>query len=192
MALSSILEALIDASITDGVISEQERKVLHKKAAQEGVTPDELDIIINARLQKAMGTVPEDGKARTNRCPLCGEYLPPMSSVCPACGNIIDGTTPESRDLKRLLDEMEFFLVKLRNPTERMLAKAKLEGLIRQANQRYGENARVKTMIQQIESAMKKYEATNAAEEQKAKDNNFKIGWIIAVGLAILMMMMMN
>lgn len=50
---SDELEMLIDAAIADGEISEKERAILHKRAHAEGVDPDELDMIVDARILKA-------------------------------------------------------------------------------------------------------------------------------------------
>lgn len=50
---SDELEMLIDAAIADGEISEKERAILHKRAQAEGVDPDELDMIVDARIAKA-------------------------------------------------------------------------------------------------------------------------------------------
>lgn len=47
---SDELEMLIDAALSDGELTEKERSVLHKRAIAEGVDPDELDLIVNARL----------------------------------------------------------------------------------------------------------------------------------------------
>ena len=50
---SDELEMLIEAAIADGEISEKERSILHKRALAEGVDPDELDMIVDARIAKA-------------------------------------------------------------------------------------------------------------------------------------------
>lgn len=49
---SNELEMLIDAALADGEITEKERAVLHKRAEAEGVDPDELDVLIEARLAR--------------------------------------------------------------------------------------------------------------------------------------------
>ena len=46
---SESLEAIIDAALADGVLSDKEREVLHKRAAQEGIDADELDVVIEGR-----------------------------------------------------------------------------------------------------------------------------------------------
>lgn len=49
---SDELQMLIDAAVADGEITEKERALLHKRAIAEGVDTDELDMIIDARIQK--------------------------------------------------------------------------------------------------------------------------------------------
>lgn len=49
---SKELEAIIEAALADGVLTDKEREVLHRRAAQEGVDADELDVIIEGKLAK--------------------------------------------------------------------------------------------------------------------------------------------
>lgn len=95
MAFSKELEAIIEAALADGVITEKERAVLHKKAQQEGVDPDELDVVIEGRLAKMkreedwLKPAPPASEKRGNivKCPNCGEPVPGGAAVCPACGH---------------------------------------------------------------------------------------------------------
>ena len=49
---SDELQMLIDAAIADGEITEKERQLLHKRAEAEGVDVDELDMIVDAKIQQ--------------------------------------------------------------------------------------------------------------------------------------------
>ena len=49
---SKELEELIEGALADGVITDKERAVLHKKAESEGVDPDEPDMVLDGRLAK--------------------------------------------------------------------------------------------------------------------------------------------
>ena len=49
---SKELEEVIEAALADGVLTDKERAVLHKRAQAEGVDLDELDIVIDGRLAK--------------------------------------------------------------------------------------------------------------------------------------------
>ena len=98
------LEELINAIIADGAISEKERSVLHRRAKEEGVDPDELDIIIQNRLNlkkqpsinvksETSGSIPpipnfpSSSKYGTlKKCPNCGEVVKAGTAVCSSCG----------------------------------------------------------------------------------------------------------
>lgn len=98
---SEELEMLIEAALADGEITEKERSVLHKRALAEGVDPDELDVIVDARLIK-MGKVEKDWLRPTppqgvenskssnsmgeiKRCPHCNAVVPVASTKCEEC-----------------------------------------------------------------------------------------------------------
>lgn len=44
------LKRLIDAIVADGIITEKERTVLHSRAQAEGMSPDEIDVLIDGML----------------------------------------------------------------------------------------------------------------------------------------------
>jgi len=48
---SKQLEQLIQSVIADGVITEKERAVLHKKAAAEGIDQDEIDVYVDGLIR---------------------------------------------------------------------------------------------------------------------------------------------
>lgn len=94
---SKELEELIEAAIADGVLTDKERAVLHKRAQAEGVDPDELDIVIDGQLAKMKRQEdwlrPAPPKEATNqkygnvpKCPSCGAQVVGGSAVCPECG----------------------------------------------------------------------------------------------------------
>lgn len=92
---SEQLEAIIDAALADGTLTDKEREVLHKRAAQEGVDADELDVVIEGRLAKMKKekdwlrpTPPKvsDKVGDVLRCPRCNEPYTPGSVKCGACG----------------------------------------------------------------------------------------------------------
>lgn len=94
---SKELEEVIDAAIADGVLTDKERAVLHKRAQAEGVDPDELDVVIDGRLAKIKKqedwlrpTPPQNlGNQKMGniiKCPSCGAQVTGGSAVCPECG----------------------------------------------------------------------------------------------------------
>ena len=42
---------MIDAAITDGVITDKERQLIMKRAVKEGQDPDEVEMIMQGKLQ---------------------------------------------------------------------------------------------------------------------------------------------
>ena len=94
---SKELEEVIEAALADGVLTDKERAVLHKRAQAEGVDPDELDVVIDGRLAKMKRQEdwlrPDPPKEATNqkygnvlKCPSCGAQVVGGSALCPECG----------------------------------------------------------------------------------------------------------
>lgn len=82
---SEKLQNLIDASLVDGVITDKERAVIHKRALQEGVDPDEVDVMLDAEIEK-MRQHQESAVKKVKKCPNCGEVIPVMAIKCNSCG----------------------------------------------------------------------------------------------------------
>lgn len=178
MALSTVLEELIKASVADGVISEKERKVLYAKASAEGISADEIDIIIDGRLQQ-MQNAEEEKKPKVDKCPVCGEIIPAMSATCPNCGYVIDAKDSENFAVRGFMVEMEAELMLLRNG--RVESPAKLEGMIRQGKALYGDNPRVKALILEIEDGIAKHkqEMEKKERERKAQITKKNLGCLV-------------
>ena len=94
---SKELEEVIEAALADGVLTDKERAVLHKRAQAEGADPDELDVVIDGRLAKMKRQEdwlrPAPPKEATNqkygnvlKCPSCGAQVVGGSALCPECG----------------------------------------------------------------------------------------------------------
>lgn len=90
---SKELEELIDSVLADGVITDQERTVLRKRALACGEDPDEVMIIVDGRLAKmkkaASPTTPATEK-RGNivKCPNCGAPIEAGAVKCKECGYV--------------------------------------------------------------------------------------------------------
>lgn len=82
---SEELNKLIEASLVDGVITDKEKAVIKKRALLEGVDPDEVDIMLDAELQKIMQKQ-QEAVNKVKKCPNCGEVIPAMTAICPRCG----------------------------------------------------------------------------------------------------------
>ena len=90
---SKELEELIDSVLADGVITDQERAVLRKRALACGEDPDEVMIVVDGRLAKmkksASPAIPATEK-RGNivKCPHCGAPIEAGAVKCKECGYV--------------------------------------------------------------------------------------------------------
>ncbi len=94
---SKELESLIQATLEDGVLEENEKAALVKRAEREGVDIAELEIYINSLLQKRARELEneknavrkqaekEKKEAFGRKCPNCGAQVPPLTLKC-ECG----------------------------------------------------------------------------------------------------------
>ena len=81
------LEQLIDAALTDGVLTDKEKQVLFKKAKALGIDQDEFEMVLDARLAKAKPTLAANEKmGNIATCPNCGAQIPGGLAKCPECG----------------------------------------------------------------------------------------------------------
>ena len=105
--LSPELNSLIDASLTDGILTEQERAVIKKRALLDGFDPDEVDIYINSRLQQ-MQIDAQGAVAKVRKCPACGAIISYMQTRCPQCGTEITnvGATKSVQKLSDMINEI--------------------------------------------------------------------------------------
>ena len=116
---SERLENLIKAALQDGVLTEQEKVAIIKRAGAEGEDINEVDIYIQSLVQKRqqelaknkqeaetarivaqkkesearMASEIEEQKQRDTimrKCPVCGARIPVLSNVCPDCKHVID------------------------------------------------------------------------------------------------------
>lgn len=94
---SKELENLIQATLEDGVLEDNEKAALIKRAQKEGVDLDELEIYINSLLQRRQRELREKNdeldkkyeeeqkKAIGPVCPKCHKQVPPLTLKCD-CG----------------------------------------------------------------------------------------------------------
>lgn len=108
------LEALIEAALTDGVLTAKEKQVLYKKAQALGVDLDEFEMVLNSRLAKvekeeqkqANANAPKTsyrGERRT--CPNCKALVGELDMRCPYCGYELTGGV--NLTTKTLQDKLE-------------------------------------------------------------------------------------
>jgi hypothetical protein len=108
------LEPLIEAAIADGVITDKERSILHKRAIALGVDVDELDMFMDARLFKrnegksadASLSLKEDlkkqdsGKKAASNCSGCGAPVNLARLTCGFCGALTGKVDTPEAELK--------------------------------------------------------------------------------------------
>lgn len=99
------LEQLIDAVIADGVITDQERRVVLKKAASLGIDQDEIEVYLEGRLDALKKSyMPKSGKhGVVKTCPNCGATVESGLAKCKECGFAFTGIDANSS--AKLLDE---------------------------------------------------------------------------------------
>lgn len=108
---SEELNKLIEASLVDGVITEKERAVIHKRAQLEGVDPDEVDMILDAELQKLSQNTKPSKQGVIKKCPSCGAVYEAGSVKCPQCGFVFVGVEANSsaRQLFNKLEQIDLY-----------------------------------------------------------------------------------
>ena len=86
------IERLIDLAISDGEITDKERSVILKKAEKLGEDPDEVEMILDARLHesKKLNIKVKIGDNKT--CPSCGESVKSFQLNCSSCGHEFSNT----------------------------------------------------------------------------------------------------
>ncbi len=108
------LEQLIDAALTDGVLTEKEKQVLFKKASAMGIDLDEFEMVLDARLlvtqreNKAKDTAaPKSNKlGDVKKCPSCGAIVNAYLGACPECGYAFEGIGANSTS-QNLTEKLE-------------------------------------------------------------------------------------
>ena len=151
---SEELEEIIDAALADGVITDVERRVLHKRALAEGVDLDEFDIIINGRLAKAKNQEnrlsPDHLQQLANekygnivKCPSCGAQVVGGLALCPECGYTFSNVAANS-SVERLLNKLEDFN---RRQEQRSDSRSIIGGLAHHIGKVYGADGTVKNKM---------------------------------------------
>lgn len=88
------IEKLIDLALVDGQITEKERNVILKKAAELGVDADEVEMILDGKLHQLEANKTRDKEkfGSVNTCPACGASAKAMELVCSECSHEFTNT----------------------------------------------------------------------------------------------------
>lgn len=119
-------ERLIEMTLADGKLTDQEQKVLIQRASEIGIGPDELQVMLDAKIQekqisaqkeqqaaqqqqsmntafaalvKNSGEKSKDNKVKVYKCPACGAIIDAFTSKCPECGAEISGGSTSGVDI---------------------------------------------------------------------------------------------
>ena len=112
---SESLKQLIEASLVDGVLTDQERKVITKRALLEGCDPDEVNLLLDAEVQK-IRQQKQASQPKVNKCPACGEILPALTGICPSSGTVINNDS-RNQELDFLIEQINRGLAQLKAGT---------------------------------------------------------------------------
>ena len=164
------LDQLIQEYLTDGVLTDKERQVILKKAESLGLDRDEIDLYLDAQVQKIdQATDAAVRKQKGKQCPYCGGSVPLLTDKCPHCGENI--TAEASSELQEIFDNLEDALVNLKSGKDVHVSKATVERFARKAKMYFGNNPRVQKLLDEIK------EETERAEkkvEKRARVETFK------------------
>ena len=156
------LDQLIQEYLTDGVLTDKERSVILKKAEGMGLDRDEIDLYLDAQVQKIDQAT--DAAARRQKgktCPYCGGSIPQLADKCPHCGENI--TAEASNELQEIFDNLEDALVNLKSAKDIHTSKATVERYARKAKMYFGNNPKVQKLLEEIE-----IETANAEKNAKS------------------------
>ena len=144
------LNALIREYLTDGVLTNKERQVILNKAEKMGLDRDEIDLYLDAQVQKIdQQTDAAVRKQKGKQCPYCGGSIPLLTDKCPHCGENI--TAEASEELQEIFENLEGALVDLKSGRDIHKSKATVERYTRKARMYYGNNPKIQKLLEEVE-----------------------------------------
>lgn len=163
-------EELLQEYLTDGIITDKERRVLLRKAEQLGLDVEEIDLYIDAQEQKVNQSLNEAAaKLKGKSCPYCGSPVPQLADKCPSCSNHL--TVQASEELQDIIDNLEEALVDFKSGENFSRNKANVERYLRKAKMYYGSNPKIKILIEEVHAETEKAEKAAKKAAKKAKGN---------------------
>ena len=184
------LETLIKEYLTDGVLTDKERSVILKKAEKMGLDRDEIDLYLDAQVQKIDQAT--DAAARRQKgktCPYCGGSIPQLADKCPHCGENI--TAEASQELQEIFDNLEEALVDMKAGKDISRSKATVERYARKAKMYFDNNPKVQKLLLEIEKETIETEKRAKTDARKNALLQFVIShkmyfvWLIIVLVAV-------
>lgn len=161
------LNELILQYLTDGVLTDKERQVILKKAEGMGLDRDEIDLYLDAEVQKIdQQTDAAVRKQKGKTCPYCGGSIPQLTEKCPHCGENV--TAQASEELQEIFDNLEEALIDMKAGDDIDRSKATVERYARKARMYYGNNPKIQKLLSDIEKET--IEAENRAKVNARKN----------------------
>ena len=177
------LNELIQEYLTDGVLTDKERQVILRKAEGMGLDRDEIDLYLDAQVQKIdQATDAAARKQKGKQCPYCGGSVPQLTDKCPHCGENI--TAEASSELQDIFDNLEEALVDFKAGKDIAKSKATVERFMRKAKMYYGNNPKIQKLLEEVETESLK--AEKAAKSNARKSFLAKYWKIIAAAAVVL------
>jgi hypothetical protein len=131
------------------VLTDKERQVILRKAEGMGLDRDEIDLHLDAQVQKIdQATDAAVRRQKGKTCPYCGGSVPQLTDKCPHCGENI--TAEASSELQEIFDNLEDALVNLKSGKDIRGSKATVERYARKAKMYYGSNPKVQKLLAEI------------------------------------------
>lgn len=147
------MEVLIQEYLTDGVLTDKERQVILKKAEGMGLDRDEIDLYLDAQVQKIdIATDAAKRRQKGKTCPYCGGSIPQLTDKCPHCGETISAQASE--ELQEIFDNLEEALVDMKSGRDFSRSKATVERYARKARMYYGSNPKIQKLLAEVENEM--------------------------------------
>ena len=203
---SKELENLIKATLEDGKLTDLEKKALVKRAQNEGVDLDELEIYIDSILQKrerelklqreaeyaALDATKRQAKGKL--CPFCEASVPMFTDKCPKCGSNI--TPQATKELEEIIDKLEDALVNFKDSQNIARSKAEVERYIRKAELYYESNSKVQKLLTAVKLELKNAEKSIRSEFKSERRrnllNNFLtnkfLWWLLIMFISIVLL----
>lgn len=168
---SESLKQLIEASLVDGVLMPNERAVILKRAMLEGIDADEVNLLLDAEVQKIKLKKQAQGP-KINKCPACGEPIPALTAICPACGTVVENDeNPKDRELDFLIEQMNRGLSQLKSSTAvAPMVIAALDEHRRRAMMLYGDNPKIKKLGNEVDKAIDDHKREEAKRQEEEKE----------------------
>lgn len=188
------LKQLIEASLVDGVLTPEERKIIIKRAFAEGLDPAEVNLLLDAEIQKINQKRAQQAKMqapKVRKCPVCGEIMPALTGICPTCGNAV-GTGEQSvggssDDINKLVNQMNSLLAQLKAGTSQStILISAIEEARRKAITLYGENPKVRAVTEEVAQEVEAYKKNEAKKKNNDKRKGC-IGCLIGIGIFCLL-----